>query len=348
MMTVLSMLILIFVYACIVVAKIKYQPNKETFFDLHDSTMLKGMFCIIVVLVHIPAAYQNRIQDMIGSFAYIGVTFFFMTSAYGLKYSILHKKGYLRQFWLRRIPALLIPAILCNLVSIIIKAVVGHNISILSFVNINDWVKVLLLFYFVFWLTYYLADQLKLARGGYGRDIFICLVILSFSLIDRLTPIKMTLLWPTESMGFIYGILLADFIEVLKVWTNCRWKLKSIIFFASGGILGVLYLKFKTINFFGDYCLKILLGIVLLTLILQLIRRITIGNRALAFLGNISYEVYLLHGTAFMFLAEVSGIKRSGLFIWGALITTIIIAAAVKKISDIILSAVRKATNKIL
>lgn len=57
----------------------------QHFFDMSNSNALRGFWCLIVILVHIPAAYQNRIQDMIGSFAYIGVTFYFMTSAYGLK-----------------------------------------------------------------------------------------------------------------------------------------------------------------------------------------------------------------------------------------------------------------------
>lgn len=44
--------------------------------SLEDTTFLKGFWCIIVVLVHVPVAYQNRIQDILGSFAYVGVTFF--------------------------------------------------------------------------------------------------------------------------------------------------------------------------------------------------------------------------------------------------------------------------------
>lgn len=56
-----------------------------SFFNLTNTTAMRGFWCIIVILVHIPAVYQNRIQDLMGSFAYIGVTFFFMTSAYGLK-----------------------------------------------------------------------------------------------------------------------------------------------------------------------------------------------------------------------------------------------------------------------
>lgn len=164
-MTYILMFLLLIVYAAIILVQLKYQPDKESFFDLHDSIMLKGAFCMIVVLVHVPAAYQNRIQDMMGSFAYIGVTFFFMTSAYGLKYGVSHKGDYLRGFWKKRLPAVLVPAILCNIVAVAVNMAFGKNISLISFINVNDWVKVLLLFYLVFWIVYCAADKQK-SRGN--------------------------------------------------------------------------------------------------------------------------------------------------------------------------------------
>ena len=61
--------------------KAEYMPEGNHLFDKQNSNAMRGFWCVIVILVHIPAAYQNRLQDMLGSFAYIGVTFFFMTSA---------------------------------------------------------------------------------------------------------------------------------------------------------------------------------------------------------------------------------------------------------------------------
>ena len=146
---------------------IKYQPDKNSFMTIEDTTFLRGFWCIIVVLVHVPAMFQNRIQDMLGSFAYIGVTFFFMTSAYGLKWSMEHKPGYMDHFWKRRLPGILIPALIANAFSVIIHGFAGDDITFLSFLNINSWVKVLLLYYFVFWIVYKMVP--KLIGGGTGR-----------------------------------------------------------------------------------------------------------------------------------------------------------------------------------
>lgn len=288
---------------------VRYDSDKNSFMSIEDTTFLRGFWCIIVVLVHVPAAYQNRIQDMIGSFAFIGVTFFFMTSAYGLKYVVAHKENYLRGFWIKRLPAILVPVLLSNVVIAAMKMLQGNHVSILSFFYVNDWVKVLLFFYLVFWIVYYVTDKMKI-RGGYWKDVLICLVVIAYSLICQLSSQRITWGRAPESLGFVYGILAANCIDQLKEWTGSpQWVKKSVLLFLLGGITGVAYLKFKPVEFFGSYCLKVALGVVLLLLILQLTRRMRIGNKVMAFLGGISYEVYLLHGAVFTLLAEVAVIK---------------------------------------
>lgn len=57
-------------------------------FDKQNTHFIKGLSALIVVMVHFPADKVNPLQDGIGSFAYIAVTFFFFVSAYGMQYSI--------------------------------------------------------------------------------------------------------------------------------------------------------------------------------------------------------------------------------------------------------------------
>ena len=163
MLTYALMLVFVIFMAASVIYGLKFDRDKDSFMSFDDSNFLRGFWCIIVVLVHIPAVYQNRIQDMIGSFAYIGVTFFFMTSAYGLKYSMMHKNGYMEHFWRRRLPALLVPALIANAFTVTMEK--GLNeMHFISFLNINGWVKVLLLYYAVFWIIYRIAP--KFFGGG--------------------------------------------------------------------------------------------------------------------------------------------------------------------------------------
>ncbi len=335
-MTYFFMGILFGVYAAVVLYGTQYLPHKDAFFDLHDSTMLKGVFCIIVVLVHVPSMYQNLLQDAIGSFAYIGVTYFFMTSSYGLKFGVKNKDDYLKGFWKKRIPKILLPALICNAISVIINYICGENIHFLSFINIHDWVKVLLMFYILFWMIYYVPIHFGLPSGIW-QDILICVIILSISITDRLTSINLTFFWNVESMGFVYGIILAECSERLVKFLNNKWLIKTVIIFTSGLIFGMAYLKYKPVIFWGDYILKIVLGFILLNLILCLIKKIHIGNRVLEFIANISYEVYLLHFSIYKFVDVCMNIENSGVYIWFSILLTLALATAIRFMNNILI-----------
>lgn len=109
MMTNLIMAGILLVLAALLLAGAKYRPNGEHFFNRENSGAMRGFWCLIVVLVHIPATYQNRAQDMLGSFAYVGVTFFFLTSACGLRLAAVKRPESLKAFWRNRLPKLLVP-----------------------------------------------------------------------------------------------------------------------------------------------------------------------------------------------------------------------------------------------
>lgn len=327
MLTYALMSLLVIMLGAATLWGVKHDQEKESFMSIEDTTFLRGFWCIIVILVHVPVAYQNRIQDMLGSFAYIGVTFFFMTSAYGLKWSLEHKKGYMNHFWLRRLPSILIPALMANAVGVLIRSVNGETVNFLSLININNWVKVLLLYYVVFWLVYGILP--KLVSGGYWQDFVMCIIVVVFSLIDRLTDIKITSIWIVEPLGFAYGIIAAKYRNKIIEWLNEKWLAKCIGFMMVSGVLGIVYLKFKPVVFWGDYLLKIILGIAITIFIFALVEKFEVGNKVNGFLGGISYEVYLLHGSAFS-IAMMLGISDSGVFICSAIIITILLSTCLK------------------
>ena len=72
----------------------------------------------------------------------------------------------MEHFWRRRLPGILIPALIANAFAVTIRGTeTGFNeISFIDLVNINDWVKVLLLYYIAFWIIYHVVP--KLIGGG--------------------------------------------------------------------------------------------------------------------------------------------------------------------------------------
>ncbi len=62
------------------------KPDDGTFFLKKEYTSwLMGLCAIVVVMVHFSEPYQNPLQDLIGSFAFVAVMFFFLISAYGMQ-----------------------------------------------------------------------------------------------------------------------------------------------------------------------------------------------------------------------------------------------------------------------
>ncbi len=329
MITYMFMGIIIIFIAFATLWGIKYCEDKDGFLTKSDATFLRGFWCIIVVLVHVPIEYQNRVQDMLGSFAYIGVTFFFMTSAYGLKYSVKNKPEYMKHFWRHRLPTLLLPAWIANVIAVLVSKTNFGEMHILDFININGWVKVLLFYYFLFWLIYYVLP--KFCGDGRWQDIIMCLTVLCCSMVDRLTDIKITLIWIVEPLGFAYGIIAATYTDSIKAFMKNRWITKTVALAILATMLGGAYLRYKPIYFWGDYVLKIFLGLAILAFMYTLLYRFKAGNRINSFLGNISYEVYLLHGAVYALLMRIGFPTNSGMFIFGALIITVVVSWMINK-----------------
>ena len=179
------------------------------FMSIDYTKALKGIMCIIVILVHIPKAYSNKIQDMIGSFGYICVTIFFLFSAYGLMYSLKNKKDYLKTFWKKRILILIIPYFIVNCANTILF---HENLNfyeiLLKLCGLNDvnFITVLLIFYILFYIIGVSVKNNRL------RDILYIVFPIVYSLINYYSGVNK---WGVEALGFSYGIIL--FINFEKI-----------------------------------------------------------------------------------------------------------------------------------
>ena len=151
-----------------------------------------------------------------------------------------------------------------------------------------------------------------------------------------------TTTWCPEVLGFAWGILLGRWKNRFTGWTDKGWLAKNAGLCLLAGILGVGYLMGKGIPFWGDYVLKIVLGMAILGLILGLNTKISIGNRVSRLLGAISYEVFLLHDVSFFMLEKVFPGLNSGVFILMSLLVTAALSLAVQRISARVLDILIK------
>ena len=332
-MTFIIMLILSVLLFLLLVLRDEAGKNNR-FFDLDTTSCMRGFWCIVILLVHIPLAYQNTIQDAIGSFAYIGVTFFFMTSGYGLMLKGEKRQGEsVWSFWVKRLPKLIVPMLFVNVIRFFVELFAYESASAALLIGITGFVRQLLLFYFLFWIVFYLlphgiAKQVKM--------LLLSFLIICFSFFVYFFGGLQLFGWPVESFGFLYGILLAEAKTTFVEWGRQKRYFKILAFGIASLGLGVVYLKFKAIPFLGDFVIRLLLGFFILMLILLLNVNIPIGNKMSRWLGKISYEVYLIHDVSFVILIAWFSKLNSGLFVSLSIIITILLSILVKKLSAII------------
>lgn len=157
------------------------------FFEPLYTKTLKGLCTVIIVFVHIPLEYTNRIQDAAGSFAYICVTLFFLFSGYGIQWCFKNKKGYLNNFFRNRILIILIPF----LISCLVKLSFGFGL----YSGGSKFVYIIILFYITTYFAHKYCSQ--------HAEVIICIIVLSYSLVGAFTG---GVPWYVESIGFAYGL----------------------------------------------------------------------------------------------------------------------------------------------
>lgn len=316
------MILFLCIVALLIFYKIDIGKNVEnSFTEKKQANIIRGICCIIVVLVHIPLEHGNFIQDAIGSFGYIAVTVFFLLSAFGLKYSLENKKDYLKHFLKNRLLVIYIPFILANLLYQIIT--IRNGFDILSIIGIKNitFVGELILFYLIFYIVYKNIKNIKIA------DIVMISLVVIFSIVSYLFKFG----WYVECLGFAYGIIIFNIQDKINNMLNKHYFINLLIFTGLSIILGIVYIKIKNVELI-NYIIKIILGISLISLISVLFKKIRVYNKFLDILGNISYEIFLLHTIIIYILRNLNII--SGLYIITVLIITIICAYIMNKIDN--------------
>lgn len=306
MKTTIIMSIFLTLFAIIILFGFKRKRNDEIFFDKQDTLFLKGFWSIIIILVHIPIEYQNKIQDIIGSFAYVGVTFFFIASAFGLKYNTDNKKNYLNDFFNKRVIKLIFPMLIVNLLLIILNILIFKTYSFNIDNFINAWVIRLVVAYIIFWLFH----EKIFKQDNKKADLLTSLVVLLYSLLGCIPFLNNIFRWNVEILGFVFGIYLYNNRNIVK--SN-----KKNIFFAIiiSIIISLFYIKLKNIPFLGNYILRIVLTFALNYVSFQLIKEFRYGNKINNFIGTISFETYLCHPGLIFIIKELFPNMNSGMFI---------------------------------
>ena len=312
------------------------------FFSKEYTTMLKGVCCLLVIYVHFVGSHTNALQDAIGSFAYIAVTLFFVTSAYGMMLNAERKKDYLKTFWRNRLVALLVPCLCVNIVAFLLNIVKNDfGWSVLYF--INQYVVVLLQFCVWFYIVEFSMRRWFPKRKSLGDVILISGVVISslYFYFNKYHDPSAALGWCFERMGLVWGILLYRYFEPFVEWMDKHRMMKAIVLCLISAILGVTYLKYNVVWFWGEYLLKVILGIAIILFLFTATSNRKIGNPFGVWLGSISFEIYLSHEIVMGLLAFLIPDMQSGVFILSTVILTTLLSWGIHSVDKAIVGKFR-------
>ena len=334
MLNYIIMLFILCFMAFVLFYKVKQNEDGRQFFDLNNSMALRGFWCLVVVLTHIPPAFQNAVQARIGNLGVVCIMFFFMTSGYGLSLKFKKEPDSIRVFWRQRLPKILIASVLVNISLRLLKlAFLDKKITVTDMLWIPMWIRWLLVCYFIFWITHRISYK---TANMLIRKVICSLLVIVFSITMYFLwkyKIIHQPVWSAACPGFIYGIFLVDIKEWFVELFEVKWLKKMIAIAVVSILIAIVYLKFKDIIFWGDYFLKVMFGTALTVLMLASNVRVSYGNKISMFLGKISFEVYLIHNGLMTILKGVFPKLTSGVFILVALALTIILAFVFNRIS---------------
>lgn len=215
-----------------------FSDSCDNLFSREWATVLKGVCCIVVILVHIPKEYSTKLQNLVGSFAYIAVTTFFFLSGYGVNIS-KNKREYMKHFWRNRVVSLFVPMALGNVLRLCVYRFFGAEASVFwSLLHVDGFVLMMSLCYAAFYVVYGLNIVKKYRVAGIC-GLTVCISIVTY-ILEKAIPFTV---WPVPCLGFMYGVILAEYRDRVKAYLErCRlldaktWVLVFSTFLLGGGI----------------------------------------------------------------------------------------------------------------
>lgn len=330
-------------------------------FSKEQSKMLQAIACLFIVLHHLTqiiTSYGDLNRGPITLLSSMGILFtsvFFFFSGFGLIISVNKNDKYLDSFLRHRLPTVLVPFFVANIISVIVRifyikipmtpkqiiqCVTGYVL-----INGNGWYIVEIVFiYIAFYILFKLIRNKKIAATL--LCIFTAFLIYTgytrghdFSTLgDHWFKGEW---WYNSTIVFIYGVVFAINKERIMTYIKRHYKCLLAIFsvlFVVGFCLEEVIRKR-----YGYYTESVVVDVInskLLTLIAQMLLcmiftslmilifvKIQVGNKVLKYLGSISMEIFLIHG---LFINNIPNLNRKNeVLSYGLVIGLSILAAAV-------------------
>lgn len=257
---------------------------------MKNSTALKGLAAVVVVLHHVSQRIDNvGVLFLFRNLGYLSVSLFFFYSGYGMMKSYNSKKNYLNKFWTNRIPKVMIPFILANIIFMILYSLSGRTFSaydILTYIvgiklldSFKWYVIAIFIFYCGFYFMFKFFKKEKAIIGMFFLLTLYCITCYLIGLGDW---------WYNATYCFFIGILFAEYYKLIFDFIKKRYIVITL------GIATIFTASFIVTISKGSI-FSVISSVCFVLLCVCLLMKFEIGNKYLNLLGTISYEIYLVH-----------------------------------------------------
>ena len=364
-LTILSLLILISFRK-----SVREQP-----LSILQTNQMKGIAILIIIVHHVALALGNPgYLSLLHHLGFPSVAIFLVLSGYGIFLSI-EKKG-LNNFFSKRVMRVYIPFILAMTCKILIfdyfilnkRSSVGNSLLNIflapSTLDMNMWFIVYILFWYC--ITYVIFSMNKLNKSKIFY-LFLTAILVGISPLPHI--------WISNCFSFPFGCWIAAnskiIIENLEnllagkkpklssifahVKNNLNHYIETFTLYLSFGIVGLhlwIWMKSPSANaniysHIIDIIAHAIIGISFATLIIGLIillGKFKIRFTFLNFLGENSFELYLVHGTLLSLFKLISGVDFAVTF-FVYFIIVCISSIVLKKLSSFVSDLLLKNVN---
>lgn len=294
------------------------QGFREDGLSLENTRALKGLLALLVVLHHLYQRSGGLLLPLFDNVGVLCVSLFFFLSGYGLQKSCEKNPAYRRSLLRRRIPSVLVPYLCLTLIYWLFSGIMGHPVppgQVLTGLlrgrplDIYSWyIPCILYLYLGFWISLILCPENRVGR--------ICLLVLACLIwVTVCRKLDFCGYWYNAVVLFPAGSLFA----LLEHRITGFWKAHYIPALAVSALGFCIFfpqalftaLKDSHISLYWPGCCCF----VALTLLLMM--KFRIHNPALLLLGDISFEIYGIHGL-FLRLYRSPVFRLEGDALWGA------------------------------
>lgn len=308
--------------------------TKEAVLDKDDTYKIKGILILGVILHHMtsytntPVLYNQIFSDI----GYCLVAVFFMLSGYGMTCSI-NKKGkesYLKHFIQNKVLKWFLPYMVIVAIYFVIYIFVlqldADGIKRLILIQGNcitpfSWyLYSLIIFYLIFWISYKITDGIK-------AEVLITLGTMLYIVVC----VKLYLLsyWYVSSFCFVLGVIWANHEGTINRYLKkTRWTLLALTVLAI--TLGYVRNTYITNGHLMDV-IKMMIAILFTMVVVLITFRINLPGKYLKKIGELSFEIYMLHG-AVIYILKALEINNYILFTLLSITGAIIISIPMNKL----------------